>query len=213
MATLDQLKTRIILEIDRDDLGAGGEAEQALIDAYTDAIEFYSDQTFWFNRVSGSANSIAGLATLSLPLGLRLADSIACNGEVLRKVALAELQDRSGTGAPSNWAENGSTVQLSPIPDAIYPITFHGLSSTGVPATGSDSNFWTTEAYKLIVARSKATLFRLFKEYDAMQAAQAEEAEALSRLLSETRRRAATPLRAAGDEPWASSAEFRIAMG
>ena len=202
MATLDQLKTRIILEIDRDDLGAGGEAEQALIDAYTDAIEFYSDQAFWFNRASGSANSVAGVASITLPSGLRLVDSLACNGEGLKKVALSDIQDRSGTGVPSHWAENSGLVQLWPIPDAVYPIVCHGLSSTGVPVTGSDSNFWTIEAYKLIVARSKVALFRLFKEYDAMQSAQAEEAEALSRLLGETRKRAATPLRSAGDEPW-----------
>jgi hypothetical protein len=213
MATLDQLKTRIILEIDRDDLGAGGEAEQALIDAFTDAIEFYSDQLFWFNRASGSANSVAGVASITLPSGLRIADSLACNGEGLKKVALSDIQDRSGTGVPSHWAENGGVVQLWPIPDAIYPIAFHGLSSTGVPVTGSDSNFWTIDAYKLIVARSKVALFRLFKEYDAMQSAQAEEAEALSRLLSETRRRSATPLRPIGDESWSGGGAFRFTTG
>jgi hypothetical protein len=212
MATLDQLKTRIILEIDRDDLGAGCEAEQALIDAYTDAIEFYSDQTFWFNRASSSANSVAGVATLPLPAAVRFPDSLACNGEVLGKVALAEIQDRTGTGVPSRWADNGDAVQVWPIPDAAYPIIFHGLSSIGVPATGSGSNFWTDEGYKLIVARSKATLFRLFKEYDAMQAAQAEEAEALSRLRGESRKRSATPLRSVGDEAWAGPA-FSIKNG
>lgn len=212
MATLDQLKTRIILEIDRDDLGAGGEAEQALIDAYTDAIEYYSDTSFWFNRASGSANTIAGVPTLSLPAGLRFADSLACNGDVLKKVALADIQDRTGTGVSSHWAETGNSVQLWPIPDGTYLITFHGLSSVGIP-TGGSSNFWTTEASKLIVARSKVGLLRLFKEYDAMQAAQAEEAEALSRLRSETRRRATTPLRAAGDEPWLGCASFNINRG
>ena len=58
MATLAQLKTRIILEVDRDDLGSGGEAEQALIDACTDAIEHYSGEEFWFNRASGSGDTL-----------------------------------------------------------------------------------------------------------------------------------------------------------
>ena len=212
MATLDELKTRIILEIDRDDLAAGGEVEQALIDAYTDAIEYYSDQSFWFNRASGSANTVAGVALVLLPAGLRFADGLAFNNQPLTKIALAGIQNRPGTGVPSHWAESGGAVQLWPTPDAVYPITFQGLSSTGVPATGGGANFWTTEAYTLIVARSKATLFRIFKEYDAMQSAQAEEAEALSRLLSETRRRGAIPLKATGDEPW-TGARSSILMG
>jgi hypothetical protein len=204
MATLDQLKTRIILEVDRDDLGSGGEAEQALIDAYTDAIEYYAAQSFWFNRASGSVNTSAGVPTIAMPANVRSADRVSCNSDPLQKVALADIEDRTGAGIPSHWAENGGAIQLWPIPDALYPISIHGLSSTAVPATGSDANFWTTQACKLIVARSKATLFRLFKEYDAMQAAEAEEAEALSRLRTETQGRGRVPLRAVGDEPWAS---------
>ena len=46
-----------------------------------------------------------------------------------------------------------------------------------------------------------------------MQAAEAEEAEALSRLRCETRRRGVLPLRAVGDEPWAGTIPFRIANG
>lgn len=195
MATLDQLKTRIILEVDRDDMGSGGELNQALIDAYTDAIEHYSDQLFWFNRANGSVSTVAGSATIAMPAGVRFAQTVACDGEALRKVPLADIQHRTETGEPSLWADNEGSIQLWPIPDGVYPISVYGLASTGVPAAGSDSNIWTTEAGKLIVARSKATLFRILKEYDAMQAAQAEEAEALSRLRAETRHRVASPLR------------------
>ena len=210
MATLDQLKTRIILEIDRDDLAPGGEAEQALIDAYADAIEHYSDQEFWFNRASGSAGTVAGLGVIALPAGVRFPQTVSCFGVALRKAALADIKHRTESGVPSHWADNEGSIQLWPIPDAAYTLNVFGLASTGVPASGSDSNIWTIEAGKLIAARSKVTLFRIFKEYDAMQAAQAEEAEALSRLRGETRRRAALPLRS--DVPSVAQT-FDIARG
>lgn len=210
MATLDQLKTRIILEVDRDDLGAGGEAAQALVDAYGEAIDHYSSEEFWFNRASASANTVGGSAALSMPAGIRFAHSIARGGEALQKVSLSEIQHRTETGVPSHWAQSGGAIQLWPIPDAAYAITVHGLASTGIPTNGGESNIWTSEACHLIVARSKVALFRIFKEFDAMQAAQAEETEALSRLRSETRRRGASPLRS---DVAASNPKFDIVRG
>jgi len=194
MATLDQIKTRIILEIDRDDLGSGGEAEQALVDAISDAIDHYSSEEFWFNRASGSGTSVAGVAVMAIPAGVRFPTQLARGGEALRKVPLSDIQHRTETGVPAHWAENAGFIQLWPIADGAYGITAYGLAATAGPATGGDTNIWTNEAARLIVARCKVTLLRMFKEYDAMQAAQAEEADALARLRGETRRRSASPL-------------------
>ena len=210
MATLDQLKTRIILEVDRDDLGPGAEAAQALIDACGEAIDHFSSELFWFNRASASANTVVGSAALAMPDGIRFAHGVAHSGEALQKVPLEEIQHRTETGVPSCWAQSGGAIQLWPIPGAAYAIIVHGLASTGIPASGGESNIWTSEACHLIVARSKVTLFRMFKEYDAMQAAQAEEAEALSRLRSETRRRGVSPLRC---EVAVSNPTFNIIRG
>ena len=194
MATLAQLKTRIILETDRDDMGSGGEAEQTLIDAYTDAIDYYSSEQFWFNRANGSGNTAASTATIAMPTGVRFPRAVTYLGEPLTMVDLIEVQARTETGIPSKWAENEGAIQLWPIPGGVYAIGVYGLASTGVPAAAGDSNIWTTEAYKLIVARSKVTIFRIFKEYDALGQAAAEELEAMSALRKETRRRGMTNL-------------------
>ena len=56
MSTLSALKSRIRLQTNKDDIAADGEAVQALEDAIASAIEYYSEEQFWFNQ--------AGLATL-----------------------------------------------------------------------------------------------------------------------------------------------------
>jgi len=49
MATLSELKTRIRLETNKDDIASDGEAVQALGDAIASAIEYYAEEQFWFN--------------------------------------------------------------------------------------------------------------------------------------------------------------------
>jgi hypothetical protein len=80
MATLTQLYTRIILDTNRDDMASGGELEQAKIDAVADAVEFHSDEQFWFNRASGSGNTTAADATLAMPTGVRVPSVVAYLG-------------------------------------------------------------------------------------------------------------------------------------
>lgn len=196
MATLTQLYTRVILDLANDSMGSGGELEQAKVDAVTDAIELYSDTQFWFNRASGSGNTSASTATIAMPSGVRYPHTVTYSGEALQKVPLNEIQHRTETGQPTHWAENESAIQLWPIPDATYSISVYGLASTGIPASGGETNIWTTDAYKLIVAAAKKILLRdTLRDVEGAQLANSAEEEALSKLRRETRRRGVSPLR------------------
>lgn len=192
MATLTQLYTRIILETNRDDMGSGGELEQAKVDAVARAIEFHADEEFWFNRTSGTKATVANTATIALPTGMRVARAISYQQTPLRSVDLSTIEYLTATGQPTQWAENDGAIQLSPIPDAVYTLSLYGLADLGVPAS---SNEWTTEAYDLIVETAKKFLYRgALRDWEAAQAAQAAEEEHLAKLRRETRRRGRTSL-------------------
>ena len=195
MATLTQLYTRLILDLDRDDMGSGGELEQAKIDAVDEAIETYSDEPFWFNRANGTGNTVASTATIALPAGIRFPYLVSYLGEELDKVPLLAIQYRTETGVPSQWAANESTIQLWPIPNAVYTLAVFGLDSTAAPALGA-SNFWTTEAYRLILNEAKLILCRgPLRDPDGAQMAAQARNEALSGIRSESRRRDVSALR------------------
>ena len=200
MATLTALYTRIILDLNRDDMGSGGDLEQAKIDAVADAVEFYSDEQFWFNRASGTASTVASTATVALPTGVRLPTVVSYLGEPLRQVPLDRISEVYNattplTGRPYWWAEDEGLIRLYPTPNAVYALSVYGLASTGVPAAGGDTNIWTTEALPLILARAKKILLRgpLRDPEGAALMAQAED-EALTKLRRETRRRGRSTL-------------------
>jgi hypothetical protein len=162
MATLTQLYARIILDTNRDDMGAGGELEQAKIDAVADAIEFHADELFWFNRKSGSASTAANAATVALPAGMRIPLVVTFLGAALARVPLEEIEARQNvssetTGPPSRWAEDEGAIHLYPTPDAAYTLGVFGIAELGVPAT---ANEWTTQAYELILNHAKIILCR-----------------------------------------------------
>jgi len=214
MATLLELKTRIQLETKKDDIASGGESETALTTAITQAIAFYSDRQFWFNRGSGYRTTTPASATIDMPSGVRYPDTVVYSGEALLDTSLEAIEYRTETGIPSRWAENEGSIQLWPIPDAAYTIYVYGLASTGIPATDGDSNIWTTEAYDLIAARTRYLLFRdLWRDTEGWQAETMTMAEELSRLMRETRRRGQQTLRSTGTEPWGARTVFDINRG
>jgi hypothetical protein len=214
MATLLELKTRIRLETNKDDIASGGEAETALTTAIAQAIEYYSTEQFWFNRASGTAATSASMATIALPAGIRYPQAVSYRAELLRPADLSEIQLLTDSGLPSRWAENEGAIQLWPVPDATYALAVYGLASTGIPAFDGATNIWTIEALDLICARAKFLLYRdVWRDMDAVQLAASAEGEALSRLRKETRRRGIAPLRSTGDEPWSARSSFNISRG
>src|SRR4051812_46550197 len=178
MATLAQLKTRIMLDTARDDLGVGGELAQALADAIADAVEAYADEPFWFNRASGNVSITVSGGTVALPAGMRSAGLVSRDGVALRKVPLASLQGRSETGYPSLWAEEGGALRLWPIPDAGYTLALFGIAELGLPEDPDTANAWTQEGGRLILACAKKILYRgSLRDPDGMALARDEEQE------------------------------------
>jgi hypothetical protein len=195
MATLLQLQTRIRLELQRDDIAVAGEAVQGLTDAVDRAIDYWADRKFWFNQTSATANTVNATATVAIPAALRTVDRVAYLGQLLPKVALSDIQYRTDSGIPSQWAESDGTITLWPIPNAVYALTLYGLAELGTPASGS-SNAWTTDGLDLIDATARKILYRdYFANDQGVVRAMAAEQEAERKLLRETRRKAATPAR------------------
>lgn len=207
MATIAQLYTRIILDTNRDDMGSGGELEQAKIDAVADAIATYASELFWFNRKTGTASTVASTATVALPSGMRIPLVVSYNQSPLRQVGLEDIEHLTSTGTPTAWAENEGVIQLSPIPDAVYSLKVTGIAELGVPAS---TNEWTTEAYKLILNEAKLTLYAgPLRDPEGAKLAMVMRDDALSALRRETRRRGRMGLVA--DLP--GSAAFNINTG
>jgi hypothetical protein len=194
MATLTQLYTRLILDLNRDDMGSGGELEQAKIDAVADAIEKNADELFWFNRKSGTLTTVAGTATVALPSGMRIPQVVTYLGSELLKVPLEDIEavynsTTPATGIPSKWAEDGGLAHFWPTPDAVYSLPVYGIADLGVPAS-SASNAWTTEAYELTINQAKIFLCRgPLRDPDGLAMAKDGRDEALTKLRRETRRR------------------------
>jgi hypothetical protein len=199
MATLTQLYTRLILDTNRDDMGSGGELEQAKIDAVVDAIEKNADELYWFNRKTGTVSTTASTATVALPTGMRIPLVVTYLGAELQKVRLEEVEAAVNvsspiTGPPSKWAEDGGTIHLYPTPDAVYVLGVYGIADLGVPAS-SASNAWTTEAYDLILGEAKVILCRgPLRDPDGLALAKDGREEALTKLRRETRRRGNAPM-------------------
>lgn len=199
MATLAEIKTRIITELSRDDL------EDELADQLTlhiaRACEFYADERFWFNAIVTTAPTVAAVASVTIPDTVRRIERLTVGSSDLQEVVLTEIEvpGSTATGEPSRYAYYNDTVKLWPTPDAVYTLQITGLAQIDAPAEDTDENAWTVEAQDLIVGRVKETLCRgQFRDPEGAQLARAEVTEALGKLKRETARRLTTPLRPNG---------------
>jgi hypothetical protein len=209
---LSQLYARLILDTNRDDMGPGGELEQAKIDAVADAIEMHAGTPFWFNLISGSVETVPGTALVPLPAGMRSATAVVWLGAPLRKLPLGKIQAAENSaspvsGPPCRWAEDGGAIHLWPMPDAAYPLAVHGIADLGVPA---EANAWTVEGCRLILAEAKKILCRgPLRDPDGLALAADEAREAFAALRRETGRRGGAP--ASADLP--APAGFDVGAG
>lgn len=213
MATLGQLKTRIRLETNRDDIAPGGEAEQALGDAIKSAIDYHATELFWFNRASGNVSTVGGSATIALPAGMLYAEDVSYLEDKLVKVGIEDIEHKNAEGVPSHWAEDEGAIYLHPIPDAAYVLKVTGIADIGVPLSDGDSNAWTTQAYDVIDARARIILYRdYWRDPEGAQIAAIAEKDALDRLRRHSRKRAGLRLLGPSDAPYLRSA-FNIVTG
>lgn len=201
MTALSDLKTRIITETQRDSLSDDLAATLTL--HINQAIDFFATRRFWFNEFRTVSAFTSGNAYLAIPAGLRQIDEVIINigpGYQLRKVQLTDIEDRSNVGGNAQpvlyayYAASGvQQIRAWPTPNSAYGVTWIGTKDETALVNATDTNAWLANAYDLIAARTRFTLYRdQFKDADARDAANSAMQEALNKLTGETARRVGT---------------------
>jgi hypothetical protein len=206
MATLGDLKTRIISETTRDDLADDLLAQFQTVIARS--IDQYANERWWFNEVRQVVNATPGVQTIPWPTGARVVDGfyLELNGGVtrwtIRLISIDEMEalaQPAVTGQPTDYTLRNGLVYLWPIPNQPWQLAWDLISDVTPLLDYTDdtsSNFWTNQGQDLITAQSKIRLFRDFLSVDAtdprLGLAAAQEADAYSRLRAESTRRTAT---------------------
>lgn len=192
MATLADLKARIIAETNRDDLA--DDLATALDEVISRAIEFYAVQRFTFNEYRQTATTVANNQYVTLPAGTRMIDylsvTVGSNAYPLRSQAWQVIEEWNGyattSGQPTDYSVQTGQVRLYPVPNTAYPLTFLGVADV-TPALdysdGASTNAWLTDGYDLIAARVRYLLYRdYFRDAEGANIALGAEQESLSDL-------------------------------
>ena len=196
MATLGDLKDRIVQETNRDDL------EDELADALTrviqDAIEYYAAEPWWWNQARTTSTCTIGNEYVTRPSGVRIIDKpFLVVGNVRYDITKRSLEEIEGlyttpiSGQPTDYCEFVAQIRLWPTPNLAYTIIW--LSDADVTALNysddSSSNFWTNQGAPLISARARMLLFRDYykSDQDFLRASGAEQ-EWYGRLKGESNR-------------------------
>lgn len=207
MSTLGEIKARIILEMNRDDLAdpPGGDPTAANSDTLAKAIErainHHAKGRFFFNEARRTTNAVAGQDYVARPDGLHTIDSLKAtvggssyaltqhSNEVLDGWAAAVTT----SGQPTEYAAFGDQIRLYPTPNFAYPLIFLGTADVAPLDNDSATNAWTEDGEDVIVARAKFLLARdVFRDPEAATLAMGAEGEALQRLRGQSNRRVAT---------------------
>lgn len=207
MATLGDLKQRIISETTRDDLADDLAAQFQNIIAKS--IDQYAAERWWFNERHFSTLTVPGQDFVLWPVGVtsaRWIDGLYLeqNGGNTRWPITArsidefqELAQPQTTGQPTDYLVADTQVQLFPIPNRAYTLAWDLIVDV-TPALTADTaaNAWTNQGQDLITAQAK---IRLYRDYLAatisdprLVNALAQERDAYSRLRSESTRRTST---------------------
>lgn len=202
MASLGDLKSRIITETTRDDLADDLAASLTLV--IQQAIDFYAAEPWWFNQDRVVTSVTPNSEYSSRPSGMRVTiKPFLLIGGVrydLTRRSMAEIEGLYTTpltGQPTDYCEFQSQIRYWPTPAIAYQVVW--LDSDDVAALDysddNSTNFWTNQGQDLIVGRCK---FLLYRDYLSTTSADprislAENAmgEAYSRLKAETNRRLA----------------------
>lgn len=205
MATLGDLKNRIIAETLRDDLADDMADQLTLI--IQKSIDYYASNRWWFNEKFALIPVTVGVTTVPLPVGFRYADAVWLRvGGVafpMRALQPAEIDNlyTAGNigGQPTDYAVLEQTFYLWPTPNNTWSLEVRYVADVTPALVYTDdasANVWTNEGQDLITARAKLRLYRDYlsanlQDPRVMQANNQEQ-EAYSRLRSEHNRRLTT---------------------
>lgn len=177
MATFKELKDRIEVILDRDDIDT--EINQAVLDA----VSHYKAQRWWGDEASTTFSTVADQETY--PISAIASDyggyvySLRIdvgNGNLDQMVRWTDDQindDSAGpntTGTPGHFSIFDEAFRLHPIPNQVLTCYLKYNAILTELSGDSDTNFWTTSAYELIRQRSLADLrIDLLREPIAIQ--------------------------------------------
>lgn len=208
MATLGDLKQRIISETLRDDLADDLAAQFTNIIARS--IDQYAAERWWFNERRIVVPTAPGIGFVAWPTGTpaeaRWFDDVYLEQNAgntrwsLTARSIAEFEQLSQpnvTGQPTDYLVADDLVKLFPIPNAIYALVFDIIANvTPALVADGDANAWTNQGQDLITAQAKIRLYRDYLSAMVTDSrvvnAMAQEREAYSRLRAESTRRTAT---------------------
>lgn len=197
MATLGELRTRIVTETNRDDLLDTLSASLDL--CIQQAIEYYADTRFWFNELRTTSVAAANVEYLPYPTGLRFLDElfiivggVRYNLRKLQNIDIESLYSVPLIGQPTDFAEYVGQARLWPTTNISYTFIWLGVASV-TPALDYtnplSTNAWLSSAYDLIDARARYLLYRdYFRDDGGMAIASNAETQALDNLKTHSNR-------------------------
>lgn len=197
MATLGDLKSRIMAETNRDDLA--DDLASTLSQVISSAISDYADMRFYFNEARAAVPVATGVEYLARPM--RVIDNVyvqltASSRYLLMKQDVDAIELWAGTpvtGQPTDYAAFQDKLRLYPVPNTAYTLSVLGVADEPALIADTDANHWTNEGQDLICARAQVRLYRdVFRDPDGAQLATAAEAMALRNLKGETGARLGT---------------------
>lgn len=203
MATLAELKTRVQTELNRDDLA--DDLADSLTLSIQQSIDYYAPQRFWFNEGRTTTTMTIGDEYTNLPSDLRFIDKVfLVVGNVRYRMIVREMTDIEALyttpirGQPTDYAVFGTQIRTWPTANVAYTLIWEYVKDvTALDYNDpNSSNYWTTQGYDLITARTKIYLLRDYlsaMETDPRyQLALDQENSAYNRLKGETNRRLST---------------------
>lgn len=198
MATLGELKQRVITETNRDDLV--DDLATLLSDYFVRAIEYWSDTRFWFNTAKTSFNFVAGSDIQALPSDFLTPDKLYIlvgpnRFSICKRTSedIEMLYSINSTGQPTDFCIDEDGLRVWPKPGVNYAGLWHYIKQLPALTDDSDSNEWTNEAQYLIVATVKRMLYRdVWRDQAGAEWAQVAENEELEKLKAKTNLRLKT---------------------
>jgi hypothetical protein len=175
--------------------------------AIDSAIRFYQPKRFWFNETrSATFNTVAGTdfyafntatTTGAIPYEFYKIDGLwitfgTGDVEELDQADYSDFEEAADSqttnNKPSQWAYVAKGIRFDYAPDAVYAVRIAGHYKLAAPASDAEAdNPWMTEAYDLIMARTKGMLYaNRWEDYVAATAQQQLEALALRALQDAT---------------------------
>jgi hypothetical protein len=166
MATLGDLKARIISETLRDDLA--DDLASQLTNTINKAIGQFANEAWWFNETRATSVMTVGAQMQPIPLGWkRIDDVFIVVGGVRYPLRVRQLAEIEGlysvpmTGQPTDYAVLGEQIYVWATPNLAYPLIWNLIADVTPPLVAdTDSNAWTNQGQDLIVAQSKLRLYR-----------------------------------------------------